>query len=246
MPSVKPRIILTCIPLLLLLGLSRVCAEDSVPPLKDGTAPTHLDALWGNYDPRLEPLEVEILKEWEADGVVCRLLRYQVGIFKGAPVKMAAFYAFPKGGTKLPAILEMHGGGQSAGLDGVVADAKNGYAGISINWGGNKLNFGRSKMTYDGPQTDWGKLDATHPPQRNQANHFAGSLAPDAYTLDTIESPRNSNWFLVLLAARRAITFLEQQPEVDPARMGASGHSMGGKLTTDLAGIDRRVKAALI
>jgi pimeloyl-ACP methyl ester carboxylesterase len=245
MPSVKPRIILTCIPLLLLLGLSRVCAEDSVPPLKDGTAPTHLDALWGNYDPRLEPLEVEILKEWEADGVVCRLLRYQVGIFKGAPVKMAAFYAFPKGGTKLPAILEMHGGGQSAGLDGVVADAKNGYAGISINWGGNKLNFGRSKMTYDGPQTDWGKLDATHPPQRNKANHFAGSLAPDEYTLDTIESPRNSNWFLVLVAARRAITFLEQQPEVDPARIGASGHSMGGKLTTDLAGIDRRVKAAV-
>ncbi|MCX6902185.1 MAG: dienelactone hydrolase family protein [Verrucomicrobia bacterium] len=47
------------------------------------------------------------------------------------------------------------------------------------------------------------------------------------------------------MAARRALTFLEQQPEVDPARMGACGHSMGGKLTTDLAGIDRRVKAAV-
>jgi hypothetical protein len=47
------------------------------------------------------------------------------------------------------------------------------------------------------------------------------------------------------MAARRAITFLEQQPEVDPARIGAYGHSMGGKLTTDLAGIDKRVKAAV-
>lgn len=227
------------------LMLTVCVAQETLPPLKDGKAPQTLETLWGNYDPKKEPLETEVLKEWEEDGVVCRLIRYQVGVFKGTPAKMAAFYAFPKGGTKLPAVLQMHGGGQSAGLDGVVADAKNGYAGISINWGGNKLNFGRSKMTYAGPQTDWGKLDATHPPQRNKSNHFAGALTPDDYTLDAIESPRNSNWFLVLIAARRAITFLEQQPEVDPAKIGATGHSMGGKLTTDLAGIDTRVKAAV-
>jgi dienelactone hydrolase len=100
-------------------------------------------------------------------------------------------------------------------------------------------------MVYDGPQTDWGKLDATHPPQRNKANHFAGPLTPDEFTLDSVESPRNSNWFLVLTAARRAVTFLEQQPEADPSRIGAYGHSMGGKLTTDLAGIEPRIKAAV-
>jgi BAAT / Acyl-CoA thioester hydrolase C terminal len=99
--------------------------------------------------------------------------------------------------------------------------------------------------TWSGPQTDWGKLDATHPPQRNKANHFAGSLTPDEFTLDAVESPRNSNWYLVLMAARRAITFLEQQPEVDATRIGAHGHSMGGKLTTNLAGIDKRIKAAV-
>ena len=32
-------------------------------------------------------------------------------------------------GTKLPALLSMHGGGQSAWLDSVVADAQRGYAG---------------------------------------------------------------------------------------------------------------------
>jgi len=231
--------------LALLAGSTVLALEESLPPLMDGKAPRTLDELWGNYDPKKEPLETEVLKEWEEDGVICRLIRYQVGVFKETPAKMAAFYAFPKGGTKLPSVLQMHGGGQSAGLDGVVADARNGYAGMSINWGGNKLNFGRSKMTYDGPQTDWGKLDATHPPQRNKANHFAGALTPDDFTYDAIESPRNSNWFLVLVAARRAITFLEQQPEVDPSKIGATGHSMGGKLTTCLAGIDRRVKAAV-
>ena len=207
--------------------------------------PQNLDQLWEDFADldKTTPLEAEILKEWEQDGVVCRVVRYQVGLFKGASSKVAAFYAFPKGGTKLPAILEMHGGGQSASLNSVVTYAKRGYASISINWGGNKMSLGQE--TWNGPQTDWGKLDATHPPQRNKANHFAGSLTPDDYTLDALESPRNSNWFLVLMASRRAITFLEKQPEVDAARIGARGHSMGGKLTTNLAGIDKRIKAAV-
>ena len=205
--------------------------------------PQTLTELWAGFDPRKDPLDIEVLKEWELDGVVCRIVRYQVGVFKGAPSRVAAFYAFPKGGTKLPAILEMHGGGQSASLNSVVTYAKRGYASISINWGGNKMSLGQE--TWSGPQTDWGKLDATHPPQRNKANHFAGPLTPDEYTLDAVESPRNSNWFLVLMAARRAITFLEQQPEVDATRIGAHGHSMGGKLTTNLAGIDKRIKAAV-
>ncbi|MEI6178132.1 MAG: acetylxylan esterase [Verrucomicrobiota bacterium] len=220
-------------------------ADDSLPPLRDGKVPANIDELWSGFDPRKEPLATEVLKEWEQDGVVCRLIRYQVGVFKGAPAKVAAFYAFPKGGTNLPGILELHGGGQSANLASMIGFAKRGYAGMSLNWGGNKPNFGRSEESYDGPQTDWGKLDATHPPQRNKANHFAGALTPDEYTLDSVESPRNSNWFIVLIAARRAITFLEQQPEVDPARIGACGHSMGGKLTTDLTGIDKRVIAAV-
>jgi hypothetical protein len=235
------------LPILLVIWTTPVlaaAAEETLPPLKDGRAPQTLEELWAGYDPRKEPLEAEVLKEWEQDGVLCRLIRYQVGIFKGAPAKVAAFYVFPKGGTKLPAVLELHGGGQSANLDSMIGFAKRGYAGLSLNWGGNKLNFGRSKETYDGPQTDWGKLDATHPPQRNKVNHFAGPLTPDEFTLDRVASPRNSNWFIVLVAARRALAFLEQQPEVDPARLGVCGHSMGGKLTTDLAGIDQRVKAA--
>lgn len=207
--------------------------------------PQNLEQLWADFAEldRTTPLEVEVLKEWEQDGVVCRVIRYQVGVFKGTPSRVAAFYAFPKGGTKLPTILDMHGGGQSASLSSVVTYARRGYACLSLNWGGNTMSLGQD--AWSGPQTDWGKLDATHPPQRNKANHFAGALTPDEFTLDAVESPRNSNWFLVLTAARRAITFLEKQPEVDAARIGARGHSMGGKLTTNLAGIDKRIKAAV-
>jgi dienelactone hydrolase len=237
---------------ILLIALSLVAAgnafstaDDSLPPLRDGKAPQSLDELWDAYDPRSEPLEAETLKEWERDDVICRVVRYRIGTFKGTPATMVGFYAFPKGAVKLPGLLQIHGGGQSANLDGAVADAKRGYACLSLNWGGNKLNFGRNPPEYDGPNTDWGKLDATHPPQRNKSNHFAGPLTPDDYTLDAIESPRNSNWFLVLIAARRGITFLEQQPEVDPEKIGVYGHSMGGKLTTNLAAIDKRVRVAV-
>ena len=69
--------------------------------------PQTVAELWAGFDEldRTTPLETEILKAWEQDGVVCRIVRYQVGVFKGAPAKVAAFYAFPKGGTKLPALL---------------------------------------------------------------------------------------------------------------------------------------------
>ena len=208
--------------------------------------PGNLNQLWADFPEldRTTPLAVESLKEWTEDGIECSLVRFVVGVFKGAPSRVAAFYARPQGGTKLPALLEMHGGGQSASLNFVTTYAKRGYAAVSVNWGGNKLFLGREGV-YEGPQTDWGKLDATHPPQRNPSNHFAGSLSPDAFTLDDVESPRNSNWFLVLMAGRRAITFLQSRAEVDPARIGACGHSMGGKLTTNLAGIDPRIKAAV-
>lgn len=223
--------------------LPLTATAETLAPLAGGRVPANVEELWAGFDPRREPLEAGVLREWEQDGVVCRIVRYRVGVFKGSPAVVAAFFAFPKGGTKLPAILEMHGGGQSASLASVTTWARRGYAAMSLNWGGNPMRVGRE--VWSGPQTDWGRLDATHPPQRNKANHFAGPLAPDDYTLDPIESPRNSNWFLVLMAARRAVTFLEQQPEVDAARIGVHGHSMGGKLTINLAGIDGRIKAAV-
>jgi len=227
----------------LLATFTSVCAE-TLPPLKDGKVPQNLDELWAGFDPLKEPLEAELTKEWEQDGIVCRVVRYRVGIFKGQPATVAAFYAFPKGATALPGLMHIHGGGQSANLATVVTDAKRGYASLSLNWGGNKMTLADGKI-YDGPNTDWGALDATHPPQRNKVNHFAGGNAPDAFTLDAVDSPRNDNWFLVTLAARRGLTFLQSRPEVDPARLGVYGHSMGGRLTTQLTGIDKRVKAAV-
>lgn len=217
----------------------------SPPSALCAPTPKTLTELWADFDEqdRSTPLDIEILKQWEQDEIVCRIIRYNIGVFKGATSKVAAFYAFPKSAGKLPAILDLHGGGQSASLSTVVTYAKRGYTALSLNWGGNKMSLGQENWT--GPQTDWGNVDATHPPQRNTSNHFVENLKPDDLTLDHVESPRNSNWFLVLTAARRAVSLLQKQSEVDPSRIGVRGHSMGGKLTTDLAGIDQRIKAAV-
>src|SRR5208282_320291 len=108
--------------------------EDSLPPLKEGKAPGDFEALWAGYDPKKEPLDVEVLKEWEEDGVVLRVLRYRIGIFRGQKAMMAAVYGFPKGGTKLPGLVQIHGGGQFADYKAPLANAKRGYATISIAW----------------------------------------------------------------------------------------------------------------
>jgi len=211
-------------------------AADSLPPLKDGRAPQSLDELWKGYDPRAEPLEATVVREWQEDGVTLRYVVFTVGTFKGRRSRIAAFYGFPKAEAKLPALLHLHGGGQRAFADEAKFAAHNGYVGLSINWGANPLDGGKE----GDPNTDWGAVDPT---QTGHNSHYA-SLGPDGKTLDGVESPRNNNWFLLVLAARRALTFLEQQPEVDAARLGVYGHSMGGKLTTSLSGIDPRVKVA--
>ena len=222
--------------LILLATCLAVQAADSLPPLKK--VPQNVAELWAGYDPRKEPLRTEVVREWEEDGVVVRVVRYFVGSFKGKPAWMAAFYAFPKsakGGKKLPGVLHMHGGGQRANLHLVKYHAGRGYAALSVNWGGRPMEGAKPGEA----NTDWGAVDPT---QNNVPGYF--NVLPGDKFLDPQESPRNCNWFLLTLGCRRGLTFLEQQPEVDGQRLGIRGHSMGGNLTMYVAGTDARVKVA--
>lgn len=233
---------------------------ETLPLLKDGRAPRNLEEMWSGFDPRAEPLEVELLKEWEQDDVVLRIVRFRIGVFKGQTARLAAIYGFPgaaaESRARLPGLVQIHGGGQYADHRACLLNAKRGYATVSIAWAGRisapgyRVSPDEVKLFWEGKTddpryrltTDWGAVDGYHAPGRNAGNSFP-SLRPASWTLDGIESPRNSGWFLCALAARRALTFLEQQPEVDPKRLGVYGHSMGGKLTV-LAAVDSRVRAA--
>jgi len=238
-------------------GIAPPPLKESLPPLTNGVAPQNFEELWAGFDPRAEPLDVQVLKEWEEGGVVMKILRYRVGVFKGRKAMMAAVYGYPKGAAKIPGLVQIHGGGQYAQFEAVLSNAKRGYATISIAWAGRYTAPGYAvgpnqvKLFWDGKTsdpdykltTDWGALDAYHSPCRYPENNFVLN-PPSDHSIDPVASPRNSGWFPCAMAARRALTFLEQQAEVDPDKLGVYGHSMGGKLAVMAAGSDQRVKAA--
>lgn len=207
---------------------------ESLPTLT--ATPQSVEQLWANYDPRSEPLEVQVVREWQEDGLTLRYVTYSIGNFKGSAATMAAFYGFPKGEKQLPAVMHMHGGGQRALLQIVKRYAKRGYATLSINWGGRQME---NAMPGD-LNTDWGAVD----PTQNNVGGYS-NLLPQTNAIDPFPSARNNNWFLLTVGCRRGITFLEQQREVDAQRIGVFGHSMGGRLTGLVAGTDARVKAAV-
>ena len=242
-----------------LLPPAFVSAQETLPPVGE-RAPRDFTEMWDGFDPRDEPLDIEVLKQWEDEGVVLRIVRFRIGVFKGQVAKLAAIYGFPKDETrankKLPGLVQIHGGGQFADEKACLANAKRGYATLSLAWAGRisatkyRVSSDEVKLFWEGKTddpnhrltTDWGALDGYHAPGRNKGNVFPSAKAAP-WTLDDVESPRNSGWFLCALAARRALTFMERQPEVDPARLGVYGHSMGGKLTV-MTAVDSRVKAA--
>ncbi len=237
-------------------------AADSLPPLRDGEVAQSVDELWAGYDPRAEPLDVKIIHEWDetyqGKALKIQMLTFTVGTFKGKTSRISAYYAYPKGAgnsdptsartspnlqssilniqSTVPGLVQVHGGGQRADKHSVKVDAANGYASISLNWGGRELEDQKPGE----PGTDWGAIDPT---QKHVGHYFR--LTPDDKTAETVYSPRNNNWFILALATRRGLTFLEQQAVVDADRLGVYGHSMGGTITGQVAGLDPRIKAAV-
>ena len=139
--------------LFLVLAIIQVHAwsADSLPILSK--SPQNFDQLWAGYDPRKEPLEVEVVRQWKEDGLILRYVCYQIGTFKGKSARMAGFYGFPEGERDLPALMHLHGGGQRAFLHEVKRFAKRGYATLSINWGGRDMEMAQS----GDPNTEWGR-----------------------------------------------------------------------------------------
>jgi dienelactone hydrolase len=217
----------------MLIGI--VCLFPTLFQADGSNPPATVQELFADFDASKESLDIQNVREWDKDGIVFRYVTFHIASFKGQPARMAAFYAFPKAGKKMPGLLHIHGGGQRAFLHEVEFYARRGYACLSVNWGGREMEGAQA----GDPNTVWGAVDPT---QTNVPGYY--NLKPGDKYLDPFESPRNNNWYLLTLGCRRGLTFLEQQPEVDANNLGVYGHSMGGTLTVYVAGSDSRVKVA--
>jgi dienelactone hydrolase len=215
-----------------------VCLVMAVPAR--GDVPQTARELWADFPAmdKATPLEAEVHKKWEQQGIVVELVRFTVAVIDGQKLKLAGFFAYPKDANNLPGLVQCHGGGQKASVGGPVSWAQNGYATFCPNNGAQSWGEEGKGL----PNTDWGRFN---PAVRNPDKRDGpGRLAPGEGTVDKVVSPRNEAMYLRMLGMRRALTFLQNRPEVNPDKLGFRGHSTGGVMAVRTA-TDPRLKAVV-
>ena len=204
-----------------LIGIAMSLAADRPPD-----AIRTVDELWAGYDPRAEPLEIDVEKTWDEGAIRLERLRFTGETWDGAKVRVFAYRGAPREGSSLPGVLHLHGGGQTASLAWVRYWTGRGYVAVSHDF------CGPHPMRKAEDVTDWAKA----PARMADPNGPRSGILPNA---------RSNQWYHWTLLARRALTLLERHPQVDKRRLGVFGISVGGTLTWMVAGIDDRVAAAV-
>lgn len=164
---------------------------------------------------------------WDAAGFNepgVKAILYENEPYEGRPTKVFAWLGLPDvpAGQKVPGMVLIHGGGGTAFPEWVRMWTARGYAAISMDTcgcfpGGEHGNRPRNP---DGGPPGWGGW--------NQ-----------------IDWPRTDQWtYHAIAACVRANSLLRSLPEVDPQRIGVTGISWGGYLTSLLAGVDDRFQFA--
>lgn len=165
--------------------------------------------------PRAErptPLELQVVEESSADGLVRRKLSYHADRDDRC---VTAWLLMPKGARQLPAVLCLHqtadeGKDHPIGLAGrpslhyALELAKRGYVTLSPDY----PSFGEYKYDFDADEYESGSMKAIY---------------------DNM----------------RSVDLLQALPEVDPARIGCIGHSLGGHNALFTAVFDERIKAVV-
>lgn len=169
---------------------------------------------WEKFDPRAEDLEIETLSEKTENGIKVTCLYFTSHKIDSRPVRIYGIYARP------------------ARVKGRVP------AILFIHGGGQVADepevVGMARHGYAAFSHDWKCPEQPDQPycQNKWPFEQGKRLRADEYR----DSPA---WI-----ARRALTVLERQPEVDAGRIGVYGFSWGGYHTWTVAATDARVKAA--
>jgi cephalosporin-C deacetylase-like acetyl esterase len=217
-----------------------IWGKGEVPRITDPKdVPQTLPEMWKDYDENYDknnPLEARIHKTWETqDGIVVNWVQLTVGTFQGKKSIVCGYWAYPKGAQNLPAIMNTNGGPQTGGEGSALHYARLGYACFNPNHNMNEKMGGEAAGL---PNTDWGALNADSNPGPVWGFNFSEK------TIDAVVSPRNNWLFPRAISGRRIITFMMQQPQVEPKKIGITGYSTGGSLTA-WESIDPRLAAVV-
>ncbi|MHB9133021.1 MAG: alpha/beta hydrolase family protein [Armatimonadota bacterium] len=183
------------------------------------------------------PFDMQILEQKQEAGWRWTEFLYTSIVYQGEPVRVHAVYALPDvadPARKLPAIIATHGA--DTGTRGTAASwywpviakfAKAGYATLFYDWDFKPTPDWDAKAEKPRRFTYYGKLDFRKTGYFSKGNDFKDGLHYQA-----------------MLAAKRGVSWLLAQPEVDGGNIGAFGSSYGGIFSSMLFGIDPRIKAA--
>ncbi|MEP5341949.1 MAG: acetylxylan esterase [Algibacter sp.] len=165
----------------------------------------------------------EIYWEPTMDQGNIKALFYETLSYKGKRTRAFAYIGIPKSDKPVPAMVLVHGGGGKAFHEWVKIWNDKGYAAISMSLEGHMPDakgMGKLSHEYSGP-TRVGRFDDVDLPLEEQWMYHAVSDIMIGHSL------------------------IESLPEVDANRIGITGISWGGILSSLMSGLDTRLKCAI-
>ncbi len=146
--------------------------------------------------------------------------------YKGKPTRAFAYYGIPSGHGNAPGMVLIHGGGGTAFAEWVRMWNSRGFAAVAID------TVGTIPAKADARQL-WNPTRKRH--------EFSGPAGWGDF--NNIDAPITDQWsYHAVAVSILAHSFLRAQPGVDPQRIGVTGISWGGYLTSIVASLDRRFR----
>ncbi|MGJ8643778.1 MAG: alpha/beta hydrolase family protein [Luteolibacter sp.] len=165
----------------------------------------------------------EIHRVPEKDEGDIQAIFYDTLDFKGKPTRAFAYMGIPKSDKPVPAMVLVHGGGGTAFVEWVKIWNDLGYAAISMSLEGHMPG-------------EEGVRKARH--------EFSGPERVGMF--DDVENPLDEQWMYHAVSdVMLANSLLRSLPEVDADRIGMTGISWGGVLSSLISGVDDRFKCAM-
>jgi len=151
-----------------------------------------------------------------------RALFYETLSYQGKPTRAFAYIGIPESRKPVPAVVCVHGGGGTAFHEWVKLWNDRGYAAISMSLEGHMPTEEKKKSAhkYSGPTRNGRFNDITEPLDEQWMYHALSN---------------------VILAN----SLLRSMKEIDSERIGVTGISWGGILTSLVSGVDDRFKFAI-